>query len=195
LQTLFVPHVVPASIGEPFTQVVVPVEHEVVPLKQAPGLPVQPWFAVQSPQKPLPSQTLLAPHVVPPARLLPSTHVCAPVEQLVMPFLQLLGLPMQPMPASHPMHIALALHTMLVPQLVPGFLGAESTQVCAPVMHEVTPVAHTAFGFDEHVPPAVQDTQLPELLQTWLVPHDVPGDFNVPSMHVCEPVMQLVTPL
>lgn len=76
LHTRFVPHGVPAPRAAASTQVVVPVAHDVVPKKHAEfGLPLQVWPAVHMPQKPLPSHTWLAPHVVPPGLLPLSTHV------------------------------------------------------------------------------------------------------------------------
>jgi hypothetical protein len=44
------------------------------------------------------------------------------------------------------------------------------------------------------VPPAVQATQDPEVLQTMLVPQDVPGALLPLSMQVCAPVVQDVVP-
>jgi hypothetical protein len=39
----------------------------------------------------------------------------------------------------HTVHWPFALHTWLTPQLVPAVFTAPSTQVCAPVAHDVMP--------------------------------------------------------
>ena len=57
LQTMLVPQLVPAIFGLPFAHVDMPVEHDAVPLKQTPGLPVQLCPGVHMPQNPCPSQT------------------------------------------------------------------------------------------------------------------------------------------
>ena len=62
-----------------------------------------------------------------------------------------------------------------------------STQTGAPVAHEMTPFLH-ADGLPLHPAPAVHETQLPELLQTMLVPQLVPAALFVSSTHVCTPV-------
>jgi hypothetical protein len=59
----------------------VPVVQLVMPVKQGFGLVEHDWLAVQAPQLPLPSHTMLVPHVMPPILLLPSAHAIAPVEQ------------------------------------------------------------------------------------------------------------------
>ena len=70
---------------------------------------------------------------------------------------------------------------------------ALSTQVCVPVVQLVTPVLHGS-GFVVQAPPAVQAEQTPPL-HTWFVPQVVPFGMGVgPSMHVSDPVEQLVTP-
>ncbi len=130
LHTRLLPHGVPAPRAEASTQVVVPVAHEVVPKKHAAfGLPAQPWPAVHMPQKPLPSHTWLAPHVVPPGLLPVSTHVWAPVAHEVAPFLQLFGLVVQVDPAVHPTHMPVASHTRLVPHPVPAERWVSFTHV------------------------------------------------------------------
>jgi hypothetical protein len=154
---------------------------------------VHDWFAVHDPQFPFPSQTMLVPQLRPPILLLPSTQVTAPLAQDSTPFLQTLGLPVQEPPAVQETHAPAPLQTMLVPQPVPGALLPPSTQVIAPVMHEVTPFLQM-FGFDAQEPPALQVTQLPFPLQTRLVPQAAPADLLVPSTHVRPPVLQEVTP-
>src|SRR4029077_715097 len=51
------------------------------------------------------------------------------------------------------------------------------------------------LGLPVHAPPAVQDTQLPEPLQTMLVPQPVPAVLGLPSTHIMAPVVQEVVPL
>jgi hypothetical protein len=91
--TMLVPHAVPAArlpksrqTGAPLWQLMMPVLHAV-------GFVEQFALGVQLPQLPLPSQTMLAPQLVPPALLVPSTQVCAPVAHAVTPFLHALELP------------------------------------------------------------------------------------------------------
>jgi len=93
LQTMLVPQLVPADLLPPSTQVIAPVEQEVVPFLQMLGLVVQAAPAVQAPQVPEPLQTMLVPQLTPAALLPPSTQVIAPVEQEDVPSLQLFGLP------------------------------------------------------------------------------------------------------
>jgi len=148
------------------------------------------------PQNPLPSHTWLDPHAVPAPRLpVPSTHVAAPVAHDTMPLLHGDGLPLQPLPAVHDTHAPLALQTMLVPQLVPAALFVSSTQVMTPVVHELIPLTHAAWGFVEHPWPEAQAVHWPFALHTWLVPQPEPAVFTVPSMQVAAPVAHDVTPV
>jgi hypothetical protein len=66
-------------------------------------------------------------------------------------------------------------------------------QVWAPVAHDVTPFLQ-GLGFVVHASPAAHATQVPEPLQTMSVPQPVPGALLPPSMQVCVPVVQAVTP-
>jgi hypothetical protein len=50
------------------------------------------------------------------------------------------------------------------------------------------------FVLPVQVPPAVHATQVPEVLQTMLVPQLVPGDLLVSSTQVMAPLEQAVTP-
>jgi hypothetical protein len=83
-----------------------------------------------------------------------------------------------------------------VPSLQPVVSGLlpPSTQVCAPVMHEVTPSRHW-FGLVVQAAPAVQATQLPALLQTMLVPQLEPAARCALLLHTIVPVVQLVMPV
>ena len=152
------------------------------------------WLAVQTPQFPLPSQTMLVPQLVPPTLLLPSTHVMLPLLQDVVPFRQVVGLPVHDWPAVQATHIPEPLQTMLLPQLVPGALLPPSTQVWAPLEQSVVPFLQALFGLVVHDAPAVQATQEPEPLQTMFVPQLVPAPLFEPSMHVMLPLPQDVVP-
>jgi hypothetical protein len=100
LQTCATPQLTPAAVLLPSRHWVEPLAHEVRPcLHEPPGLLLQLWFATHAPQKPLPSQTWLAPQVMPAPRLLPSTQVAAPVVQAMTPARHAEGLPEQMDPA------------------------------------------------------------------------------------------------
>jgi hypothetical protein len=104
------------------------------------------------------------------------------------------GLPEQLAPAVHVPQNPLPSQTWLDPHEVPAITFPDpSTQVDAPVLHEVTPVLH-ADGLPLHDWPPAQAMQVPEPLQTMLLPQPVPPDFGVLSMQVCTPVVHDVTP-
>jgi hypothetical protein len=157
-------------------------------------LVVQLWFAVHTPQFPLPSQTMLVPQGVPPVLLLPSTHTMLPVEQELVPFRHVVGLPVQLPPAVQATHVPEPLQTMLVPQGVPPVLLVPSTQVMLPLAQAVVPFLHVLFGLVVQEAPAVQATQTPEPLQTMFVPQLTPGPLLVPSTQVMLPLVQEVMP-
>jgi hypothetical protein len=198
LHTMFVPQLVPVPLGVESTQVVVPVEHDVTPVKQAAeGFVEQATPAIHAPQEPPLSQTAPEPHEVPAAFAMPSTHVVAPVEHDVTPLKHSAceGFVVHDWPAVHETHAAALLQTRFDPQLVPGALGASSTQVEVPVAHDVTPEAHALFGFVEQATPALHVAHWPLALQTSFVPHEVPAAFLVPSTQADAPDAQEVTPL
>jgi hypothetical protein len=184
LQTMFVPQPVPVAFCVLFAHAIVPVVQVVMPVKQGFGFVAHAWLGVHEPQLPFPSQTMLVPQLVPPILLLPSAQVWAPVAQEVVPFLQTFGLVVQDMPAVQATQLPALLQTMLVPQLVPAILLLPSTQVGAPVAHEVVPFLQVLFGFVLQATPAAHATQVPEPLQTMLVPQLTPGDLLLPSMQV-----------
>jgi hypothetical protein len=64
-----------------------------------------------------------------------------------------------------------------------GTLPVPSTQVIAPVTHEVTPFLH-GDGLPLHDWAAEHATQVPDPLQTMLLPQLVPAALLVSSMHV-----------
>jgi len=139
LHTWFMPQVVPAAVLPPSTQVIAPLAHELVPILQAVGLPVQAWPAVQATHMP-PLQTMFVPQLTPGALLLPSTQVMAPVEQDVMPLRQKDGLPVHDCPAVHETQLPEALQTIPVPQLVPAAFIVPFVHVDMPVVHDATPL-------------------------------------------------------
>jgi len=112
-------------------------------------LPVHDWPAVQAVQAPLPSHTWFVPQALPADRLPKSWQTGVPVWQLMMPVLHAVGFVEQFALGVQAPQAPLPSHTMLVPQLVPPDLLVPSTQVCAPVAHEVTPFLH-AFGLVVH---------------------------------------------
>jgi hypothetical protein len=175
---------------EPLLQSVRPATHG------APGLVVHTWLAVHMPQLPLASHTWPEPHMVPAALLLPSTQVDAPVAHEVRPLRHAgVGLVVHARLAVQVTQLPLTLHTWLVPQLVPGGRLPESTHVCAPVAHEVTPVLHAGLGLVLHACPATHATQEPLALHTWSGPHAVPAVTLVESTHRVAPVLQSMTPV
>jgi hypothetical protein len=95
-------------------------------------------------------------------------------------------------PAVHETHPP-PLQTRPGPQEVPsGTASPVSWQVIAPVWQLTIPVSHGLAGVQ--LPPAVQETQVP-LLQTLLVPHDVPFATFPTVVQTELPVEQEVTPV
>jgi hypothetical protein len=125
---------------------------------------VPPW-QVETPLQKLPSSQL-----VPVETLMPvSVQTGTPVAQEMLPTWQgLVGA--QPSPPLQETQVP-ALHTMLLPQLVPSGALPVSEQVDAPVAQEVRPEWQGLAGVQ--AAPAVQATQEP-VRQTWFVPQEVP---------------------
>jgi hypothetical protein len=168
-QILSVPHEEPADRLPKSTQTGAPVEQLTMPVLQAVGFVVQFACAVQETHAPLPSQTLSAPQVVPPALFASSTQVCAPVAQDVTPLLHAFGLPVHGCPELHAAQVPVPLQTMPTPQLVPAGLFAPSMQVVALPLHIVVP--------------SLQAVGLP--VQVWLGMHTpqkpLPSQFGPPG--------------
>jgi hypothetical protein len=156
-------------------------------------LPVHDCPAVQSTHAPLPSQTLLLAQVVPAERFPKSRQTGAPVWQLMMPVLHAFGFVEQFMLGVHAPHAPPPSQTMLVPQLVPPALAVPSTQVWAPVAHDVTPFLH-AVGLVVQGWPALQPTQAPLPSQTMPTPQLVPAAVFAPSVQVVALPLQVVFP-
>jgi len=117
-----------------------PVEQEVVPFLQTLGLVVQAAPALHATQAPAPLQTWLVPQAVPAAALPPSTQVMAPVEQELVPILQLVGLPVHDCPAVQAMHMPVPLQTMLLPQATPAAFAVPFTHIDMPDEHDAAPL-------------------------------------------------------
>jgi len=94
-------------------------------------------------------------------------------------------------PAVHGEHVPL-LQTMLAPHVVPFGLLVVSPQVEMPDAHVVAPFLHMFEG-GQGVP-AVHPEHAP-LLQTWLVPHDVPFGLLPVSAHIDTPEAHEVAPV
>src|SRR5436190_14802963 len=192
-QTMPVPQPVPADrlpksrqTGAPVWQLTIPVLHGV-------GLVMQFALAVQLPQVPLPSHTMLVPQPVPPGLLLPSAQVCAPVAQEVTPFRQALGLLVQDWPPVHATHAPFPSHTMPTPQLVPAVVFAPSVHVVWLPLQVVFPCLHRP-GLPVQLWFATQAPQNP--LPSHIGP---PGQvavagLGVPSMQTDVPVVHEVMP-
>jgi hypothetical protein len=170
------------------------VAQELVPFLQGLEL-VQAPPPVHATQVPEPLHTMLVPQVTPGALFVSSTQVDAPVAQEVRPFLQAPGFVAQAVPAVQATQAPLLLHTRLVPQPVPAAFIVPFTHICAPVVHEATPVKQL-FGLPEQLCPWLHIPQNPFPSQTWLVPQGAPAmTFPEPSTQVGAPVVHEVTPL
>jgi hypothetical protein len=162
-----VPQLDPALLLPPSTQVMTPLEHDVVPALQTPGLPVQVVFIMQGPQIPL-LHTMFVPHDVPFALFPVSAQTGTPVTHEVAPVLHTFDGWQVALMLQMP-HIPL-LQNMFVPHDVPfarfRFVSehAIGLQVCVPAWHGFAGV---------HAMPEVHDVQTP-VAHTRLVPHDVP---------------------
>ena len=139
--TWLVPQGVPATtFPDPSTHVAAPVAHEVMPVLHGDGFPLQPVPAVQATQVPELLQTMLVPQLVPAGLSASSRQVGTPVLHALIPLMHAAcGFVVQAWPAVHRVHWPFALQTWFAPQPLPAVFEAPSTQVCAPVAHEVTP--------------------------------------------------------
>jgi hypothetical protein len=144
---------------------------------------------VQEVQVP-PLQTLLVPHDVPSAAFPDVTQTELPVEQDVTPVLhRFVG--WQLTPAVQEVQVP-PLQTLLVPHDVPSVTFPASAHTMVPVEQDVAPVLQGLLGWQ--VVPLVQPPQLP-LLQTLLVPQEVPFATFPVSVQTEVPVMQDVAPV
>lgn len=184
-QTWLVPQLVPAARLPESMHVWAPVAHEVTPvLHPGFGLVVQDAPATQARQLPMPLQTRSGPQPAPAATFAPSTQRVTPVEQSMEPLLHgAPGLLVQVAPCTHMPQKPLASHTCPEPQFVPAARGGPSTQVSAPVAHEVTPVRQPGFGLVAQAFPARQLTQVPAGEQTRSAPQLDPAGFNASLAH------------
>jgi hypothetical protein len=184
------PQLVPAPTFAPSAQVVAVPLQVVFPCLQAPGLPVQVWFGMQAPQKPLPSHIWLPPQVAVIGLGMPSTQTDAPVVHDVTPLRQIDGFVVHAVPAVHATQVPLPLHTWLVPAAV----LPESRQRGAPVVQSTTPVLHGAPGFMLQALPASHVTHCPLPLHTMFEPHAAPAPTFSPSTQPDPDMPQATTP-
>jgi len=189
------PQLVPGALLPPSMHVWPPAMQDVVPFLHALfGLVVQEAPAVQAMQTPEPLQTMLLPQWVPGPLLVPSMQVCEPLMQDVVPFLHVVGLPVQVVPAVQATQTPEPLQTMLLPQLTPGPLLVSSTQAIVPVEQEVMPFLQ-AVGFPPQEIPVEQAMQTPDPSHTMPDPQLVPPGFGPPLTHVSAPDVHDATPL
>lgn len=186
LHTAFVPHDVPAERSVPFTQAAVPLVQAVVPKKQGLGLLLHEAPAVQDEHTPVVEQTWFVPQLWPAAFCEPSSHEGPLNPQLVTPFQHGLGLPVHDVPAMQLTHEPEPVHVRPAPQAVPADLGLPSTQLAAPVLHEMAP-SRQGSGLVVQVAPAAQDTQLPPDEQTLPEPHAEPAALSEPFSQIGAP--------
>jgi len=149
---------------------------------------------VQAVQAPLPSHTMPTPQLVPAVLLAPSVQVVALPLQVVLPCLHGLGLPVQLWFATHAPQKPLPSHICPPVQVAVAGLGVPSTQVDAPVKHEVTPFRQID-GLVVHADPAVHATQVPVPLHTRFVPQVVPAAVLPESRQRGAPLEQSTTPV
>ena len=97
-------------------------------------------------------------------------------------------------PAVHMPQKPLASHTWPAPHIVPAAFGMPSVHVCAPVAHDVTPLRQAGLGLVVQLPPDAHATHMPATLQTWSMPHDVPGALSASSTQTGAPVEHSTTP-
>jgi hypothetical protein len=137
-------------------------------------------------------QTRLVPQTVPLTRFAPlSAQVMVGAQDVKPAWQGFAGV--QARPAVHATH-APALHTWLVPQVVPFGTFPASTQMGAPVLQVIAPVRQ---GRPEtaQVASAVHSPQVPLALQTRLLPHVVPAaTFTPVSVHSGAPVVHESVP-
>ncbi len=144
LQTIPVPHDVPADLFPLSTQTEAPVEHDVVPVLH--GLVGwQATLAVQDTHCPV-LQTRLVPHEAPSiSDVLASTQVGAPVPHASVPLWHGLALGVHGAPAEQATQLPPE-QTRFVPQVEPLAALPDVTQAETPVEHDVVPALHMSVG-------------------------------------------------
>jgi hypothetical protein len=93
----------------------------------------------------------------------PSTQVCAPVLHAVRPCLQAVGFVVQELPAVHATQLPPLLHTMPMPQGVPGEAVAALSTHCAVPLEQLVMPALQGLGFPVHAVPCMHEPQFPAL--------------------------------
>jgi hypothetical protein len=123
-----------------------------------------------------------------------SRQVGTPVVHALIPFMHAAcGFVVQAWPAVHRVHWPFALQTWFAPQPLPAGFEAPSTQVCAPVAHDVTPVLH-AFALVLQGWPALHAVQAPLPSHTMPTPQLVPAAVFAPSVQVVAVPLHVVLP-
>src|SRR5262245_30696933 len=84
-QTIPAPHIVPAATLPAATHTAAPLEQSVIPTRHGCPLIVHADPPAHATQLPVPSHTMLEPHVVPAGALPAGMHTGAPVEQAMRP--------------------------------------------------------------------------------------------------------------
>lgn len=132
------------------------------------------------------------PQAVPLLLLLTSVHTAVPVLHEYVPFLHwLLGV--QVAPWLQTLQVPPRQNMFVPPQAVPsGWSVVVALQTGAPVLHAYAPTLQGLLGV--HDAPAVQGMHAWLLLQTMFVPHGLPADLLLPSVHTTRPVVQETTP-
>jgi len=78
--------------------------------------------------------------------------------------------------------------------MVPAAFGVPSVHVCVPVAHEVAPLRQAGLGLVVQLPLDAHATHVPATLQTWSMPHAVPGALSASSTQTGAPVEHSTTP-
>jgi hypothetical protein len=178
-------HTVVAGANPVATHVGTPPLHDSVPVSH--GFPVlQGVFGTHAPQPPSTRQMSLPPQLDPGAALPMSVHTGVPLAQSVAP--------RRHVPASHDAvsthvpHVPPALHTSLLPHIVPGGAKPPVTHTTPASPHCSAPVRHGSAGW--HAPPAMHATQPPSAMQIWPPPHAMPTGAGPNAEHTGSPVAQ-----
>ncbi len=191
LQTMPVPHDVPAGRAAPATHTAAPVEHSTAPVRHgSDGEQLMP--ALHDTHAPEALHTMPAPHDVPAGRLPVSRHTEAPVEQSTAPERHAV-VGVQLAPCVQATHAPEALHTMFAPHDVPAGRFAPSRHDGVPEAQSIRPLLHAVAGVQGAS--GVQAAQLPEASHTRPMPHDVPADRLPVGAHTGSPVPHWIAPL
>jgi len=186
---------VPSITSVPFSQVCVPLTHDVMPCRHGFVFVLHAWPPTHATHCPIELQTWFVPQLAPGGRFpMPSLHVGDAPVQSREPLRHGVGFPVHAAPCTHMPHTPL-LHVWPMPHGVPLLaFCVPSTHTGRPELHSVTPCLHTS-GLPVHIAPAVHGMHAPLESQTLSCPQLVPGfRFAVVSSHTDAPVLHDVTP-